>query len=140
MPKSVSSIQSQIDSCEENIKRSVDMLVFMAEGEDIKYEVHLESFIASIPTLDIKQASKKLREAILLFNEVEKIFTLEKKRRNYVEEMAEACDVKEKKEDLKKVVRSIGLKRKAELKIEASPTIENVKSAKSEKAVIHEVV
>ena len=140
MPKSVSSIQSQIDSCEENIKRSVDMLVFMAEGEDIKYEVHLESFIASIPTLDIKQASKKLREAILLFNEVEKIFTLEKKRRNYVEEMAEACDVKEKKEDLKKVVRSIGLKRKAELKIEASQTIENVKSAKSEKAVIHEVV
>ena len=140
MPKSVSSIQSQIDSCEENIKQSVDMLVFMAEGEDIKYEVHLESFIASIPTLDIKQASKKLREAILLFNEVEKIFTLEKKRRNYVEEMAEACDVKEKKEDLKKVVRSIGLKRKAELKIEASPTIENVKSAKSEKAVIHEVV
>ena len=140
MPKSVSSIQSQIDSCEENIKRSVDMLVFMAEGEDIKYEVHLESFIASIPTLDIKQASKKLREAILLFNEVEKIFTLEKKRRNYVEEMAEACDVKEKKEDLKKVVRSIGLKRKAELKIEASTTIENVKSAKSEKAVIHEVV
>ena len=140
MPKSVSSIQSQIDSCEENIKQSVDMLVFMAEGEDIKYEVHLESFIASIPTLDIKQASKKLREAILLFNEVEKIFTLEKKRRNYVEEMAEACDVKEKKEDLKKVVRSIGLKRKAELKIEASRTIENVKSAKSEKAVIHEVV
>ena len=140
MPKSVSSIQSQIDSCEENIKRSVDMLVFMAEGEDIKYEVHLESFIASIPTLDIKQASKKLREAILLFNEVEKIFTLEKKRRNYVEEMAVACDVKEKKEDLKKVVRSIGLKRKAELKIEASRTIENVKSAKSEKAVIHEVV
>ena len=140
MPKSVSAIQSQIDTCEENIKRSVDMLVFMAEGEDIKYEVHLESFIASIPTLDIKQASKKLREAILLFNEVEKIFTLEKKRRNYVEEMAVACDVKEKKEDLKKVVRSIGLKRKAELKIEASRTIENVKSAKSEKAVIHEVV
>ena len=135
MPKSVSAIQSQIDTCEENIKRSVDVLVFMAEGQDIKYEVDLESFIANIPSLDIKQASSHIRKAIRLFNEVEKIFSLENKRRKYVEEMEEALDEKEKNEDMKKMVRSIGLKRKAQFNIQAPGTIASIKDVKLEEEV-----
>ena len=104
----------------------------MAEGQDIKYEVDLESFIANIPSLDIKQASSHIRKAIRLFNEVEKIFSLENKRRKYVEEMEEALDEKEKNEDMKKMVRSIGLKRKAQFNIQAPATIASIKDVKLE--------
>ena len=113
MPKSISSLQTQIATCEQHIQQAIDLFVYMADGQDVQYSVNLDDFIKNISTCNIKEASSHVTKAINLFQEVQRITALEKKRRKYVEEMEEALDEKEKKEDLKKLTRRIGIKRKA---------------------------
>ena len=101
----------------------------MAEGQDVRYSVDLQNFIQNISTLNVKAVHRDITKAIDLFQEVQRIISLEKKRRKYVEEMEEALQEKEKKEDLKKMTRRMTLKRKAQLKVEAA------KAAKLQEAI-----
>ena len=101
----------------------------MADGQDVRYSVDLQNFIQNISTLNVKAVHRAITKAIDLFQEVQRIISLEKKRRKYVEEMEEALQEKEKKEDLKKMTRRMTLKRKAQLKVEAA------KAAKLQEAI-----
>ena len=101
----------------------------MADGQDVRYSVDLQNFIQNISTLNVKAVHRDITKAIDLFQEVQRIISLEKKRRKYVEEMEEALQEKEKKEDLKKMTRRMTLKRKAQLKVEAA------KAAKLQEAI-----
>ena len=129
MPKSISSIQLQVTGCEQAIQQAIDLFVYMAEGQDVRYSVDLQNFIQNISTLNVKAVHRDITKAIDLFQEVQRIISLEKKRRKYVEEMEEALQEKEKKEDLKKMTRRMTLKRKAQLKVEAA------KAAKLQEAI-----
>ena len=48
MPKSISSLQTQIATCEQHIQQAIDLFVYMADGQDVQYSVNLNDFIKNI--------------------------------------------------------------------------------------------
>ena len=141
MPKPVAYYQKLLSSTEESINQSFEKLMNLTNGQDIKYEVNLKSFIENISSLELTPVLAKLREGIEVFNEIEKILTIEKKRQIYIEEMKKAHEEKEKKEDLNKKVRFSGFKRKSKLKIQSPKiaTLEEPSGSKFAEATIQEV-
>ena len=112
MPKSISTIQGQISTCEDSIQLALSEIVEIAGNEDMSFTLTLKDFINDIHTCDIEQTSTFITQARNLLQQCEKIATLEKKRREYARELQKVLADREKRESVKRVTRRRQVKKK----------------------------
>ena len=122
MPKSISTLQSQISACENNIQQAFSECVIVAGGQDVSFSWSLKVFINNIATCDIEETSTSITKAIHLFQKCEKIAALEKKRRAYVGQLQKVLEAREQKETVKRLTRRIQFKKKVKLTIPSPPS------------------
>ena len=122
MPKSASTLQSQISTCENNIEEAFTECVVGANNQDVSFSFSLKDFVNGITTCKIDETSTTITQAIDMFQQCEKILALEKKRREYRKELKKVLKAREKKEEVKRLTRNIQFKKKANpMKIPTPP-------------------
>jgi len=113
MPKSATTIQNQITGCERDMKELLATCAVTAEDKDFKFTFSLGGFINSITTTNLNDTSNSITKAMELFQECEKIVKIEKKRRQYTEELQKLLTTRQRKETVKRFTRDHSFKKKS---------------------------
>ena len=122
MPKSVSTIQSQISTCETNITESLAQCAALVGNENFQFQFSLQTFVNTIVSTYIDDTLDSIEKVQKLFKECGKIIQLEKKRRNFKAELKKVLDDRERKETVKRITRSNAFNKKTlPLKIPTPP-------------------
>lgn len=111
MPKSATTIQNQITGCERDIKESLAQCAVIAEDKDFEFTFSLGAFVNSITTTNLNDTSNSITKVIELFQECEKIMRIEKKRRQYTEELQKLLTTRRRKETVKRLTRDHSFKK-----------------------------
>ena len=112
MPKSATTIQNQITGCEREIKESLGQCAVIAEHKDFEFTFRLGAFVNSITTANLNDTSGSITKVMELFQECEKIMRIEKKRRQYTEELQKLLTSRQRKETVKRLTRDYSFKKK----------------------------
>jgi len=113
MPKSISTIQNQIDGCERNVQELLTQCATLVGDQNFQFSFSLGAFVNDITTIDLDDALDNMKKVKELFKECEKIVALEKKRRNYTSELRKMCADRERKETVKRLTMRNSFKKKA---------------------------
>lgn len=105
MPKSASTLQNQISTCETNITESLAQCATLVGDENFQFQFSLERFVNTIISTDIDDTLDNLEKVQKLFKECGKIMRWEKKRRNSKAELKKLLDDREREETLKRITR-----------------------------------
>ena len=123
MPKSASTIQSQISTCETNIAEALAQCAALVGNENFQFQFSLQTFVNTIVSTDIDDTLDNLEKVQKLFKECGKIMQLEKKRRSFKAELKKVMDDRERKETVKRITRSNAFnKQTSPLKIPSPPS------------------
>ena len=123
MPKSVSTLQNQITGCERNIQEALAQCAVEAGDKDFSFNFSLKAFVEDITSVDIEATSASVTKVLSIFQECEKITTLEKKRRGYMAELKKIPEAREKKNTVKRLTMQHRFNRKAsQVKIPTPPS------------------
>ena len=123
MPKSASTIQSQISTCETNITEALAQCAALVGNENFQFHFSLQTFVNTIVSTDIDDTLDNLEKVKKLFKECGKIMQLEKKRRNFTAELKKVLDDRERKKTVKRITRSNAFnKQTLPLKIPSPPS------------------
>ena len=123
MPKSASTIQSQISTCETNITEALAQCAALVGNENFQFHFSLQTFVNTIVSTDIDDTLDNLEKVKKLFKECGKIMQLVKKRRNFTAELKKVLDDRERKKTVKRITRSNAFnKQTLPLKIPSPPS------------------
>ena len=113
MPKSISTLQNQIDGCERKIKESLAQCAELVEDWNFEFCFSLGTFVNEITTINLDDELDNMKKVQELFKECEKIVATEKKRRNYTSELRRKFTDRERKETVKRLTMQNSFKKKA---------------------------
>ena len=122
MPKSVSTLQNQITGCERNIQESLAQCADEVGDIDFQFTFSLKEFINSLTTTNPDDTLTGVTKVLSVFEECEKILTIEKKRRGYMKELKKIMKSRERKATVKRLTMEHDFKKKASpMKIPTPP-------------------
>ena len=122
MPKSVSTLQNQITGCERNIQESLAQCVDEVGDKDFQFTFSLKEFVNSLAIVDPDDSLTGVTKVLSVFQECEKILTIEKKRRGYLKELKKIMKARERKATLKRLTVEHDFKKKSlPMKIPSPP-------------------
>ena len=126
MPKSASTLQNQITGCERNIQEALAQCAVEVGDKDFSFTFSLKAFVEGITSVDIEATSTLIAKALSIFQECEKIITLEKKRRGYLVELKKILETREKKSTVKRLMVQHRFNRKTlQVRIPSPPSSQN---------------
>lgn len=113
MPKSISTVQNQIDGCERSIKESLAQCAVLVGDNNFQFHFSLGTFVNEITTINLDDELNNIKKVQELFKECEKILAIEKKRRYYTSELREMLTNRERKETVKRLTMRNSFKKKS---------------------------
>ena len=114
MPKSMSTLQNQISGCERSVKESLGQCAQLVGDKNWQFSFSLGDFVNDITKLNLDDSLKNMRMIQDLFKECEKIISIEKKRRVYVNELHSKFAEQQRKETVKRLTMRNSFKKRAE--------------------------
>ena len=115
MPKSVSTLQGQLAGCERGIQDCLAQVACELGDQDFNLSFSLKAFINSITSANPDYTLAEVTKVLSLFQLLEKILTIEKKRQAYQQELKKILSIREKKETIKRLTTEHRFIRKTEL-------------------------
>ena len=122
MPKSISSLQTQLESCERNMQESFSQSSDLVGNQDYQVTFNLKQFIEGITTFNIEEAIDAVDKMLEVLKECEKMLRIEVKRRSYDKELRKLIHLRERKETIKRLSIKNRFKKKTPLVQIPSPT------------------
>ena len=109
----MSTLQNQISGCERNIQQSLAQCAEMAGEKNFQFIFSLDDFVNGITACNLDNTLDSMSKVLELFQECDRIITIEEKRRNYTRELQKIIANREKKETVKRLTTQHSFKKKA---------------------------
>ena len=113
MPKSISSIKSQIETCERNMQECLAQCDDVSGGKNFEFSFSLKKLLDGISTCDVDETLKSIKKVETVFEQCERLMNLERRRHQYKRELNEKIQERERKETVKRLTQWQNFKRKA---------------------------
>ena len=132
MPKSISTLQNQITGCERNIQEALAKCVDEVGDKNFQFTFSLKEFVNSLTDVDPVDSLNGVAKVLCVFKECEKILMMEKKRREYMKNLKEIVEARERRETLKRLTMRHDFKKRSKpVKIPTPPDSQELDSQES---------
>ncbi|KAL9954544.1 hypothetical protein ACROYT_G042095 [Oculina patagonica] len=114
MPKSITTLQNQINGCEQGIQEALALCASEVGDADYKLNFSLAEVVKNLPFVNIDEAISSVGTALHIFQQCERIFNFEQKRRSYCKEIRQRIKARDQRETVKRLTIQNNFKKKVE--------------------------
>ena len=122
MPKSISTLQSQISNCEKAMKEAMEICATTVGTAEFQFFINIKEFMTNITTYDLDQVKTTCDNLSEVINQTSKVVELETKRRKYKAELNKKIEARQRKEGVKKRAMERSLRNVNEFQLLSLPT------------------